>query len=365
MPDYLHKGRILDNGQIDFSRPVAGDELDLRPADDALHINPSVTGNFEWWYFDIIDADKDAVIKIVVHLGTDPLRRKIFPQLAISARISGKTEIINKTYVLSDFHATRDFCDVKLKDEFACSMVRPENSGRYSIRVNIPGFRADLYLEKVIDGWKPLNNEIQMERNNRCAAFGWIIPVPMGKATGEINLKDRRLILEKAFAYHDHNFWKVDETRKLFVDDIITKWYWGRFLSDSHSVIFMDTHFKDRAIRSLMFARGRKIIHSSNNLIRVKPDSFAADEILKSRYPGRMEVISKDEAFPFRMGMKKKTMLEGRDLLHDVNPVLAWLIKQLVSRPVYYGILADAEIEIDDEQITGPAVYEMMLFRNK
>ncbi|MCJ7448055.1 MAG: hypothetical protein MUO72_10195 [Bacteroidales bacterium] len=49
-----------------------------------LQIVDYVKGDFEWWYFDINDQPSDCFLKIVMHIGTNPLRTRIFPQSAIS-----------------------------------------------------------------------------------------------------------------------------------------------------------------------------------------------------------------------------------------------------------------------------------------
>jgi hypothetical protein len=65
------------------------------------------------------------------------------------------------------------------------------------------------------------------------------------------------------------------------------------------------------------------------------------------------------------MTLQSKETIDKRDLLDSVNPLTKLLIKLLVSRPAYYGILADSTINIADKEIRGMAVYEIMSFRRK
>ena len=82
---YIHKGKLLINGAVDqVTVPADTYELTVRPEDDGLQIVDFTRGDFEWWYFDINDQVSGCFIKIVVHIGTDPLRTRVFPQLAIS-----------------------------------------------------------------------------------------------------------------------------------------------------------------------------------------------------------------------------------------------------------------------------------------
>jgi hypothetical protein len=59
------------------------------------------------------------------------------------------------------------------------------------------------------------------------------------------------------------------------------------------------------------------------------------------------------------MTLNAKEVIEKRDLLDGINPFIKWIIKLLVSRPAYYGILADSAIHIADLEIKGMALYEL------
>jgi hypothetical protein len=65
------------------------------------------------------------------------------------------------------------------------------------------------------------------------------------------------------------------------------------------------------------------------------------------------------------MKLNSKEVIEKRDLLKGINPFIGYLIKALVSRPSYYGILAESTLNIADEEIKGIAMYELMTFRNR
>ena len=65
------------------------------------------------------------------------------------------------------------------------------------------------------------------------------------------------------------------------------------------------------------------------------------------------------------MILSSKEILDKRDLLEGVNPFIRWLIKLLVSKPAYYGNLADSTINMADEKIRGMALYELMSFRSR
>lgn len=127
----------------------------------------------------------------------------------------------------------------------------------------------------------------------------------------------------------------------------------------------MDTYFRTHQMKSLVIAKGNKIIHSSNNLIEVLACEFRKDNELKTSYPAKVTIRSIEENNPFQTILKSKEVIDKRDLLEDTNPFIKWLIKLLVSKPAYFGILAECTVKLADEEIKGTAVYEMMSFRNK
>ena len=64
------------------------------------------------------------------------------------------------------------------------------------------------------------------------------------------------------------------------------------------------------------------------------------------------------------MILRSKELTDKRDLLEDINPIARWFIRFLVSKPAYFGLLADGTIKLANNEIKGIALYEMMYFRN-
>ncbi len=366
MAEYIHKGVVKTNGIVDISQSINDSpDRNVLPSDDSFHLTNPEIGNFEWWYFDIIDEKTNCIVKIVVHLGTDPLRKRVFPKLAISVKTPNQKHSLFKKYSLGDFNATTDYCNVRLKDEFH---VFVESSGRenlYHLVVNINEFRCNFTFIGEIEGWKPLGNEVKIEKGMKKGSLFWVVPIPKAKVIGVFSFGNEEFKFHDALGYHDHNYWKVDVPEKLFLDDVISHWYWGRFLAKNYSIIFMETYLKKHPIKSLMIAEGNNIIHSSNNLIEVMTNKFEKDEELKTFYPSRITVRSIEENNSFQMILNAKEIIDKRDLLEGINPFIKWLIKLVVSRPAYFGILAESAIKIADKEIKGTGMYELMSFRSK
>ena len=363
---YTHKGIVETNGFVDPSQTITDpSKLRVSPVDDSFQLVDPKTGDFEWWYFDIIDSSTCCIVKLVAHLGTDPLRRRCYPQVAVSVRTPTKRQSFIRPHSLSDFRASRDRCDVSIRDEFHAVVESPSTDNRYHVTADINGFRADVTFIPEIEGWKPLGDAVEITSGRKKAAFSWIIPVPKAKVVGEFSLGKEKYELNEALGYHDHNYWQVGGREKLFMDDAISQWCWGRFLSKECTVIFMETHLREHPITSLMIANQDTIIHSSNNLIEVFTDEVKKDGEIKTFYPSSITIKSVEKGNPFQMTLRSEEIIDKRDLLEGVNPIIRWLIKLLVSRPAYYGILADSTIKIADKEIKGMALYELMSLRSR
>jgi hypothetical protein len=366
MMGYTHKGIVETNGFVDPSQTITDpSKLRVSPVDDSFQLVDPKTGDFEWWYFDIIDSSTGCIVKLVAHLGTDPLRRRCYPQVAVSVRTPTKRQSFIRPHSLSDFRASRDRCDVSIRDEFHAVVESPGTDNRYHVTADINGFRADVTFIPEIEGWKPLGDAVEITSGRKKAAFSWIIPVPKAKVVGEFSLGKEKYELNEALGYHDHNYWQAGGREKLFMDDAISQWCWGRFLSKECTVIFMETHLREHPITSLMIANQDTIIHSSNNLIEVFADEVKKDGEIKTFYPSCITIRSVAKGNPFQMTLREKEIMDKRDLIEGVNPIIRWLIKQLVSRPAYYGILADSTIKIADKEIKGMALYELMSLRSR
>ena len=69
--------------------------------------------------------------------------------------------------------------------------------------------------------------------------------------------------------------------------------------------------------------------------------------------------------YALRMELTAQAVIDSRDLLDGVSPLLKGLIYRLISKPSYHGILADATVWVAGEKIEGQALYESMYFRRK
>ena len=369
---YTHKGKVLDNGVVDTGQVISVEdrkrsdknELTVRPEDDGLHVTDFNKGDFEWWYFDILDREAGIFLKIVMHIGTDPLRTRIFPQLALSVNTPEISNSFSCSYSISELEADTRQCLISVRDDIkirAMSGDPPE----YVIKVDVPQFRCNFRFKGVMEGWKPLGKEIQHRIGKKKGSFSWVIPLPGAKVEGDFLCENIHYSLRNAVGYHDHNYIRVDRDHPLHLDDLVTRWYWGKCYAGRYTVVFMDTRCRTNHTRSLLVAEENQIIYSANNLVDCAAVSSGYDQLLNVYYPSSVTIKSTDGQFHFEADLGFDRILDRKDLLEGVNPVLKFIIKQLVTRPAYHGILARARLKINGEELEGYGNYESMVFKNK
>jgi len=362
---YLHKGIILKNGVVEPDSVTTDEgELAVLPGDDGLHIADFRKGDFEWWYFDMMDQDTSCFLKVVIHIGTDPLRTRIFPQLAVSVDTPGSSDTVTQFYSLGEINADTRKCNVSLGDNIKV-WAAEEDQAVYYINIDIPRFQCNLRFTGSIEGWKPLGKEIVQQLGKKSSSFSWVIPMPRATVDGDFQFEGKQYKIRNAVGYHDHNYIRVAKERPLYVDDLITRWYWGKFYAADYTVIFMDTHCRTNRILSLMVSDGNGIIYSANNSIECNVVSYGFDPVLKTKYPDFIHLKSTDAAFQFQAELGCNRISDRKDLLEPVNPVVRSLIRRLIAKPAYHGILASIRFQVNGISLQGNGNFESMVFRGK
>jgi hypothetical protein len=310
----------------------------------------------------VVDIKNKILLKVVVHVGTDPLKTRIFPQLALSIGLPGENDYLTRRYTLSDLTASAGDCRIQIKNELEIKAEHYRQTA-YFIMVNLTEFSAELHFVSEIKGWKPAGNRISYHRSGRAADFMWIIPSPKARVRGYFTYHGLRHDLENVIGYHDHNYFLVNRKRPLHLDQTVKKWYWGKCYCGDYTLIFMDTCFVTTRLRSLFVARKNEIIHSSNNLAELKTEDSRYDVMLGAVYPSSLSVCLEDGAVSLKVSLESSEIIDRKDLLERVPSLLKWMIKKLIAKPVYLGLSAKASLEIDGKIIEGIGNYEYMAFR--
>ncbi len=119
------------------------------PEDDGLQITDFRKGDFEWWYFDVFDQAAGCFLKIVIHIGTDPLKTRIFLQLALSINTPDKSESLTLPLNMEDLIADTSQCNITVGNRIKI-WTEPGSTEIYSIKTDIPEFKCDFRFEGAI-----------------------------------------------------------------------------------------------------------------------------------------------------------------------------------------------------------------------
>ncbi len=345
---------------LPYEQPESSNSL--LPSNDGYLLDSERIGNFEWWYFDCIDIQNNCLLKIVVHLGTDPLRKSFFPTLALSIKTPEATRAIELKYNLWEFHAKKNRCNLRLRQD--CHIYSDsDNSGYYHIDINISEFRASLTFKQNVPVWVPPTHKIKALKGNRHSELFWNVLQPRSIVDGSFEYNNISYTLHDAIGYHDHNYWQLNSKQGLFMDEVITRWYWGKCVAGPYTVIFMETWMSGLRVKSIMVSKHDKILYCTDKNLTIKVNKEILHASLKSKYPSRITIQSNNEDFPFELVLNCEELIESKDLLRGVNPLIARLVKSFVARPAYYGIYSTAILETQNQKLDGFGISELMLFR--
>jgi hypothetical protein len=362
---YTHKGKALINGAVDPDQVITDpNDLTVFPEDDGAQIAHYIKGDFEWWYFDIYDQETGCFIKIVLHIGTDPLRTRVLSQLAISVSTPERSESFLFPFEMSEMKADTRQCNISVGDKIKI-WTESGDQLQYFVKVYIAGFKCDFRFIGVTEGWKPFGKKILYQSGKKEVDFSWVIPVPEARVEGDFYYENKKYTLTGAIGYHDHNYIRPDRKYPLYMDDLVNRWFWGKCHDGRFTLIFGDVWCRKNSILPLMVAENNRIIHSSNNLIDCSVISSGHDNLLKVNYPESFKIRSLDKHFPFEAEFESEKITDRKDLLEGVNPVLKFIITKLIARPAYHGIFAKVMIEINNERLCGSGNFESMVFRGK
>jgi len=302
------------------------------------------------------------MLKIVIHLGTDPLRRSFFPTLAISIKTPEATGAIEFKYSLEDFQADKNQCNVRLGED--CHIYSDsDNSENYHITIKNPEFSASLIFKQVIPVWVPPVHRMKALVGNRNSEFYWNVFQPRAMVNGSFEYNDVIYTLDNAIGYHDHNYWQLNTEQGLFLEEVFNKWCWGKCVVGSYTIIFMEIWMRGERVKSIMVSEHERIVYSTDKNLTIIVNEETLYAPLKSKYPSQITIQINDEDFPFKLVLNCEELIDSKDLLKGVNPMIARLIKCSVARPAYYGIRSSAILETPDQKYVGFGNYELMLFR--
>ncbi len=127
----------------------------------------------------------------------------------------------------------------------------------------------------------------------------------------------------------------------------------------------METWMSEVSVKSIMVSEYDKIVYSTDKNLTITVNNEMFHAPLRSKYPSQISIQINNEDFPFELVLNCEELIESKDLLSGVNPLIAWLVKSFVAKPAYYGIYSTAILDTPNQKLEGFGNYEIMLFRKR
>jgi hypothetical protein len=210
----------------DFRALGIGNKIEVR--EDGRR-TPRSSDDFEWWYFDGLLDDGTV---LVVWFGDNWLYGSHKRAVNIELTPPGKpTRRIMRTFddpgAFSSDHANVQIGPHSFEGDLQT----------YAIHVDAAetgGVGCDLALHRRVASYRPATGYIKAGDR----FFAWLVAVPEGAVTGTLTA-DGVTRQVTGSGYHDHNWGNVSPA------NLFDNWWWGRGLSDGHTVIASDIHGKE------------------------------------------------------------------------------------------------------------------------
>jgi hypothetical protein len=330
---------------------------ELKPIDDALHMDLSKKGMYEWWYFDAhLDGGYTVVAFFHASNPNPGTSGKSGVELTLLRPTGEKTHLFVE-YPRSEFHTSKDKPEV----EVGHNLMRVDYSTGglpiYEIVLDEGDIGFHLTYSSEVKGWMP---------GNGCSQFGdmgyfaWVIPIPRATVTGVIRDGDEKIPVS-GIGYHDHNWLDFAFQR------IIEYWMWGRVYSEnftmSYAFIQCNKKVDNHAVKVLMLAKNENIILSSGEFELMRND-FEDNKKAGHKYP---------RSLTFKAGnlmettMKVQKILEAENMLDNLSPLLRFGAKLLRMKPGYFRLLSDFTIKVFHDGLSyeesGTTLHEIVAFK--
>ena len=336
------------------------------PREDGLRTSGQEK-TYEWWYFDSEFTDGTKVVAVFYTKHKFDVKGPAHPTVALDISLPDGRKISKEA---SDargtlIRASRDKCDVRIKDSFA-----RYKDGNYEVHVAIDGISYDCLMRPKVPMWRPGTGHSYFgEAKDKYLA--WFVAVPAADLSSKLTL-DHEVKNLKGNGYHDHN-WGNEEMNKL-----ISHWYWARVAFGDYTMIASDTVAEKKygytRVPSFMLAKDGKIIDDNERTVKIIRSDTVQHPITKKFMDNTLSFIqTTGDGTTYKIDLKRKEDLINSDLfeMSGLSNFMIRLAKLLGEKPTYTRITGDAVLTITDKNnhektLKTTAIWEQMSFsKNK
>jgi hypothetical protein len=340
-----------------WSGPGRKDEIihTFQPKDNALHIDLTKKGFFEWWYFDAhLEGGYTAVgFFRAAHERTGKTSVEIAIYKPNGERLQ---KFVN--YKRSDMTISRELADIQIGHNY----LKVDYSNRelpiYEVFLDEDNLGIHLKYTAQVHGWMPGDGTTQFGDKGY---FGWCVPLPRALVVGTIRI-DQSTISVKGIGYHDHNFGNINMAKYL------EYWYWGRLYSENFTLCYAyikcNKKMDNYPIQVLMLAKSEKIILSTGEYDLIQKN-FQYDDKAANNYP---------KSLIFKIPNQLETSLEVQKIidsgnildLFGVNAIIRFIVKYILRlKPGYFRFnskfIMKVSLEGKSYQEQGNTLHEMVI----
>ncbi|MFX1418449.1 MAG: lipocalin-like domain-containing protein [Promethearchaeota archaeon] len=306
----------------------------IKPKDDALHIEMEKRGTREWWYF---DARLDNGYTVVGFFRAKHERTgKTGVEITIYQPNGEKTQKIID-YLHSDLKTSQEIPDLQIGKNYIKTDYTNQELPTYEIFLDEGEYGLHLIYTARVHGWKPGNGYIEFGKSNQ---FGWVVALPRADVEGTIKVNNETIRV-KGIGYHDHNWLNFNFAM------IIDYWYWGRIYSDNFTAIFAyikcNRKMEDYPIKVLMLAKNEHVILSTGEYDLLE-DNFEFNSKAGNRFPKVLK-------FNFNNGseilLEVQNIIDADNLLYELGHITRFLAKNLLKlKPGYFRLNSKFQINV-------------------
>jgi hypothetical protein len=326
----------------------------LQPKDNALHVDLSKKGNFEWWYFDArLEGGYTAV---GFFRAAHERSGKTAVEIAIY-KPNGKRLRKLVFYKRSDMTVSREIPDIRIGRNYLKVDFTNKDLPVYEIYLDENPLGINLKFAAKVHGWMPGNGRTEFGKKY----FAWCVPLPRAEVEGTIRFENKTLQV-KGIGYHDHNFGDINMAR------YIEYWYWGRLYSENFTLCYAyikcNKKMDNFPIQVLMLAKNEEIILSTGEYDLIQ-ENFEYDKNAANEYPNKLT---------FKIPNELETTLEVQEIIDSgnvleyfgINPVIVFIVKYLLRlRPGYFRFHSNFDLKTTYKgasyQEKGDTLHEMVI----
>ena len=333
---------------------------DVQPWEDGIREDTS-KGRFEWWYYDAHFGDGTTAVVVFM---TKPILERAGPlKPGISITITppdGEKLIQFPIFSPEDFAASREFCEVRIGDNWTKFIKAGEKGWQYQIFAESDGLSVELQFEGVVPPWRPGAGKSYFDDYDHY--FAWLPAIPYGTVKGILTYRGEKHEVTGT-GYHDHNWGNVG------LDKVLDHWYWARAHIGEYTLIFVEQVTQKRygsvRIPVFMLMKGGELLTGDGSRLVMNADEFVQHPDGHS-YPKKIDFYWNEDNNKVHIALRNPKVIEAVTLLGSI-PIWKQKLIRLFANPYYFRFNAEMRLTVDfngtHDVLKGNVLYELMLLR--